>query len=183
MTPSPHDPADPAVGSGTSGTSGSTEPDVDAIFRNHGLRVTSQRRRVLAAIGRLQHTTPDQLSREVDADGGDALPLSTIYRNLDTLTELGVVAATRLTEGAPTYHLVQHATHLHLVCNRCGAITEAPLAVADELAEAVYDRDGFVADLRHLPVHGWCARCAPGRTEIPDRGGPEDHDHTHQHRA
>ena len=103
--------------------------------------------------------------------------------DLDTLTELGVVAATRLTEGAPTYHLVQHATHLHLVCNGCGAITEAPLAVADELAEAVYDRDGFVADLRHLPVHGWCARCAPGRTEIPDQGGTDQHDHTHQHRA
>lgn len=137
--------------------------DVDVVFRRHGLRVTSQRRRVVAAIGRLQHATPDQLSREVDHDGGDALPLSTIYRNLDTLTELGVVAATRLTDGPPTYHLVEHATHLHLVCSACGAISEAPLAVADELAEAVYDREGFVADLRHLPVHGWCARCARER--------------------
>ncbi|AKT50300.1 Fur family transcriptional regulator [Arsenicicoccus sp. oral taxon 190] len=153
--------------------------DVDAIFRNHGLRVTSQRRRVVAALGRLQHATPDQLSREVDGDGGDALPLSTIYRNLDTLTELGVVAATRLTEGPPTYHLVDHATHLHLVCNGCGAITEAPLAVADELVETLYDRDGFVADLRHLPVRGWCARCAPERSQ-EDRH--HDHPrHPHQH--
>lgn len=142
---------------------GEPEVEVDAIFRRHGLRVTSQRRRVVAALGRVAHATPDELSREVDADGGDALPLSTIYRNLDTLTELGVVAATRLDDGPPAYHLVEHATHLHLVCSGCGRLDEAPLAVADELAEAVHARAGFVADLRHLPVHGWCRDCAATR--------------------
>ena len=82
------------------------------------MRMTPQRRRVIAAVEELGHATPDALAATVARDGGAALPLSTIYRNLEALEDLGVVTHTHLDHRSPTYHLAEHADHLHLVCLR-----------------------------------------------------------------
>ncbi len=51
--------------------------------------------------------------------------ISTIYRTLELLDTLGLVAHTHLNHGAPTYHLATEAAHVHLVCQNCGKIDEA----------------------------------------------------------
>ena len=104
----------------TAGTLGRVQ-DIVASLRARGMRMTPQRRRVIAAVEKLGHATPDALAATVAHDGGAALPLSTIYRNLEALEELGVVTHTHLDHRAPTYHLAEHADHLHLVCLGCDA--------------------------------------------------------------
>lgn len=134
--------------------------DVDALFHAHGLRVTSQRRRVVAALHRGTHLTPEQVVAAVTQDGGDPLPPSTVYRTLDTLEQLGVVTHTHLTHGAPTYHLAGGAPHLHLVCRRCGRVESAPVHLADGLTSALRAATGFAAEVEHMGIHGLCADCA-----------------------
>ncbi|WP_338185280.1 transcriptional repressor, partial [Jatrophihabitans sp.] len=61
-------------------------PDLAAKLRSRGLRMTAQRDRVLGAVRELGHATPEQLS--------DAVPevdLTTVYRTLELLEELGLV--------------------------------------------------------------------------------------------
>src|SRR4051812_42026898 len=79
--------------------------DIVATLRARGMRMTPQRRRVIAAVEELGHATPDALAATVARDGGAALPLSTIYRNLEALEDLGVVTHTHLDHRSPTYHL------------------------------------------------------------------------------
>lgn len=122
--------------------------------------MTPQRRRVIDAVSRLGHATPEALSVEVDADGGPSLPLSTIYRNLEALEQIGVVSHTHLDHRAPTYHLAGHADHLHLVCMTCGDVVEADVSDAQELVGNLGRRHGFVADVKHMAIHGWCATCS-----------------------
>ena len=93
-----------------------------------------------------------------------ALPLSTIYRNLEALEELGVVTHTHLDHRAPTYHLAEHADHLHLVCLGCGSVTESPIGEADAFVGNLLAREGFVADVKHMAIHGWCAACSQQST-------------------
>ena len=50
--------------------------------------------------------------------------ISTVYRTLELLEELGMVTHTHLGHGAPRYHLAAEAKHVHLVCANCGQITE-----------------------------------------------------------
>ena len=145
---------------------------LDAALRERGLRATPQRRQVLTAIVSLGHATPEQIHGHVHARN-PSVNLSTVYRALELLEELGLVSHTHLDHGAPTYHLAAHARHLHLVCRHCGSVTEAELSIARPLAAVIAERHRFTADLTHLSVHGVCAECSAAGSlpEVPS------HDH------
>lgn len=132
-------------------------------LRANGMRLTAPRRRIVDALGRIEHGTPDAVAAEVAADGQGALALSTIYRGLEALEQLGLVAHTHLDHRAPTYHLADHATHIHLVCLSCGAIGELPLVSVADFVARVADETGFTADVTHMAIHGWCADCERAR--------------------
>lgn len=137
--------------------------ELTAALHARGMRMTAQRRRVVAAVRRLGHATPDAVAAELGRDGGDVLPLSTVYRNLEALQQLGVVAHTHLDHRAPTYHLSDHADHVHLVCLTCGRVDETGVEAIGTLAGNLLDRHGFEADVKHLAIHGWCATCSVQR--------------------
>ena len=133
--------------------------DLGTRLRAQGKRLTTQRERVLAAVRRLGHATPEQVVEAVDADGGTPLSVSTVYRSLDALQELGLVAHTHVDHRAPSYHLAEHATHVHLLCRGCGSVAELPLSVADDLVARVDAGLGFAADVSHAAIHGLCRTC------------------------
>ena len=134
-------------------------------LRARGMRLTPQRSRIIAAVRALGHATPDGLAAAVGQDGRPALSLSTIYRNLEALEEVGVVSHTHLDHRSPTYHLADHAAHLHLVCLSCGTVIESAVVAADHFVGNLLDRHGFVADVRHMAIHGWCAACSAKTAE------------------
>lgn len=138
--------------------------ELATTLRARGMRLTEPRRRVVDAVRRLGHATPDAISAELCADGGDELALSTVYRNLDALEAIGVVSHTHLDHRSPTYHLADHADHVHLVCRGCGVVFETATATTDGLVGNLRDRYGFEADVKHLAIHGWCATCSASRS-------------------
>jgi Fur family ferric uptake transcriptional regulator len=143
--------------------------DLDDLLRARGLRATPQRRFVLSALQRLGHGTPDQVWEQVQQVAPSMSP-STVYRALELLEELGVVAHTHLGHGAPSYHLATHADHIHLVCRRCGVVQSADVSRAHQLAEEITARFGFVPDLGHLSLDGLCAGGVRGSGRRPRRG-------------
>ena len=134
--------------------------DLGERLRARGMRLTRQRERIIDAVRALGHATPDGLAAAVARDGGPALPLSTIYRNLEALEEVGMVSHTHLDHRSPTYHLSDHADHIHLVCLSCGAVIESAVTTADPFVGNLLTRHGFVADVKHMAIHGWCKACS-----------------------
>jgi Fur family ferric uptake transcriptional regulator len=132
--------------------------DLDSTLRAHGLRATAQRRHVLSAIRNLGHGTPEQVCERVQ-EQCPSLNLSTVYRTIELLESLGIVSHTHLGHGAPAYHEVQHADHLHLLCRRCGWIGEARSEHVRGLAGEVVTEFGFLADVGHLTLDGICSAC------------------------
>src|SRR5665811_807009 len=94
-----------------------------AKLRARGYRLTPQRELVLHAVERLGHATPDEVLTAVREQSA-AVNISTVYRTLELLEELGLVRHAHLTDRAPTYHSTATPDHVHLVCRGCGAITE-----------------------------------------------------------
>lgn len=127
-------------------------------LRTAGLRVTATRERVYAAVTGAPHSTPEALIERVNASG-PAIPPSSVYRALECLEEVGLVSHTHLDHRAPTYHVADHAEHLHLVCRVCGAVAESPAALADGLVTELARRHGFVADVTHMAIQGECSQC------------------------
>lgn len=131
-------------------------------LRAKGLRMTTQRERIVAALHTLGHATPDAIADAVDRPGLPALSLSTVYRTLETLERAGLVSHSHLDQRAPTYHLTDHANHVHLLCLGCGVVSESDIAVVDGLTRALAERNEFVVDARHMVIHGWCQACQAG---------------------
>lgn len=144
----------------------------DTLHAN-GRRLTASRRRILRALREPGHATADEIAAAVARDGAAPLALSTVYRCLDVLAELGLVGQSRLDDGVPSYYLASHADHLHLTCRTCGAIDEAAASVAASLVAALEARSGFAADVSHLTIPGWCHRCRQeGRGEAVESSEP-----------
>jgi Fur family ferric uptake transcriptional regulator len=127
-------------------------------LRAQGYRITPQRQLVLDAVVSLQHGTPDEICAEVQRSAS-GVNLSTVYRALELLEQLGMVTHTHLGHGAPTYHASTGDDHLHLVCRDCGAVTETDVSLADALVAALEERHGFDTDVAHFAIYGRCKGC------------------------
>jgi Fur family transcriptional regulator, ferric uptake regulator len=137
----------------------------DEQLRARGYRVTPQRQLVLEAVARLDHATPEEIFAQVQQTAR-GVNISTIYRTLELLEQIGMVTHTHLGHGAPTYHLAADADHVHLVCRDCGRVTEIGPDAIRPLITALEERHGFETDVGHLTVFGRCADCrAPGVSE------------------
>ena len=141
-------------------------PPLAAQLRARGLRLTSQRQRVLAAVAALEHGTPEEIGarlREEAGPEGAAPDASTVYRTLELLERLGLVWHTHLGKGAPVYHAAQHP-HLHVVCQTCGEITSVDPALLDGAAERLGADLGFTLDVGHVALSGTCRACREKET-------------------
>ena len=121
------------------------------------MRMTPQRELVLDAVRQLEHATPERICSHIQRIA-PAINITTVYRTLDLLSELGLVRHTHLGHGAPVYSTDDHE-HLHLVCHRCGDVTEAPRELLDGAAATLRAECGFVLDATHLALSGSCRRC------------------------
>src|SRR5213083_3549972 len=144
-----------------------TQQAWDKELRARGYRVTPQRQLVLEAVTKLEHASPEEIWADVQQTAS-GVNISTIYRALELLEQLGLVTHTHLGHGAPRYHLAAEADHVHLVCSSCGRITEVTPEAVGPLVTALDEDHGFQTDVGHLTVFGRCASCRAG-------GGPAGH--------
>ena len=126
---------------------------------------------MLEAITKLEHATPEDICAEVQQTAR-GVNISTIYRTLELLEQIGLVTHTHLGHGAPTYHLAAEADHVHLVCRDCGEVTEVSPDTVGDLVTRLDREFGFETEVRHLTVFGRCARCrsaedSEGASRVP----------------
>lgn len=129
--------------------------DWRATLREKGYRLTPQRELILNAVDTLGHATPDEVLAEVRKHS-DAVNVSTVYRTLEVLEELGLVRHAHLSDRAPTYHSVTDHEHFHLVCRECHRVISVDPDVLQPLLQRLNADHGFTVDVGHLTVFGSC---------------------------
>jgi Fur family ferric uptake transcriptional regulator len=134
--------------------------EIGAHLRATGKRMTIQRRLVIEALGRAKHhITAEEIAARIRARHPQIDP-STVYRNLESLEELGYVTHTHFEDRVTRWHLADAQRHGHLVCRQCGAELEVPMSLLEPLAKRLRAEHGFQADLAHSAVVGICRACA-----------------------
>lgn len=133
-------------------------------LHQRGLRMTPQRQLVVDAIGELGQATPEQICNRVQ-HSAPSVNITTVYRTLDLLEDMGVVRHTHVGHGPPRYS-TRSQQHVRLVCHNCDRVIEI---VPDELAElraALRSRYGFELDPTHVGLSGRCDQCSePGASD------------------
>jgi Fur family ferric uptake transcriptional regulator len=148
--------------------------DWKSDLRRRGYRLTPQRQLVLEAVDTLEHATPDGILCEVRRTAS-GINISTVYRTLELLEELGLVSHAHLGHGAPTYHLADRHDHMHLVCRDCDQVTEADVSVAAPLGDGLRERFGFETDMKHFAIFGRCRDCAAKAAAREEAGAKSAH--------
>lgn len=133
--------------------------DWRADLRARGYRLTPQRELILRAVQDLDHATPEGVLAEVRKTA-KGVNISTVYRALELLEDLGLVSHTHLGHGAPAYHATNEPDHVHLVCRGCRRVIEAEPEIAAELVDRLAADRGFTTDVRHLTLFGTCRECS-----------------------
>lgn len=133
--------------------------DISSKLSKLGYRLTPQRIMILSAIENSDnHISAEEIYTQVVAKYPN-VNISTVYRTLELLKELGLVTETDLGGGRVRYHPADKGHHHHLVCQECGAIIDLDEAVLSSLKGTLLREYRFIADLRHLAIFGRCVNC------------------------
>ena len=128
------------------------------MLRERGLRLTPQRQLILEAVHELGHATPELVHQHV-RERAAGVNITTVYRTLELLEELGLVNHTHLSHGSPTYHAAGEDQHVHLVCRSCGSIAEVDPSVMGPVTDRLRDEQRFRVDVGHISLFGVCGNC------------------------
>lgn len=141
-----------------------------ALMRAQGVRMTPQRIAIVNEIMRAPgYVVPLAVIERVQARVPGVSP-STVYRTLERLERLGVLAHVHLEQGVG-YHHAREAHHAHLVCTACGHEQEIPLAQLEQLEHAVERAHGFRPDFSHHPISGRCGDCRAADEQAAEAAG------------
>jgi Fur family transcriptional regulator, ferric uptake regulator len=137
-------------------------PDLDsaiAALRARGLRVSAARRLVLSAL----YSSSGPLTAEQIASGvAGKLPrsdLASVYRNLETLEEVGLVRHFHLGHG-PGLYATAGDQREYLVCDSCNSVRAVEPKDMDPVRSQIKKRFGYEARFSHFPILGLCPNCA-----------------------
>jgi Fur family ferric uptake transcriptional regulator len=129
------------------------------ILREKGYKLTPQRIMVLDTLHETEeHITAPEIYARVRAKY-PGINKSTVYRTLELLKEMDLVAETELGGESLYYHHTEKGHHHHLVCQRCGEVIDLDETLLSPLRNALRQKYDFEADLKHLAIFGHCLRC------------------------
>jgi Fur family ferric uptake transcriptional regulator len=129
-------------------------------LRERHLPITRQRdmvARVVFAGGEL--LSVEGVQRRL-RDQGHRVGTATIYRALDVMVESGAVRSHDFGEGFKRFEpLLTPGQHGHLICSRCGRVTEFSTDRFERLLPMVADEHAFLHQTHRVEIRGLCAAC------------------------
>ena len=136
------------------------ETAIEAL-RAKGMRISSARRLVLEAL----YAADTPITAERIADGlAGRLPrsdLASVYRNLETLEQVGLVRHSHFGHGPGLYMPTGVKEREYLVCDSCNAVKAVE---PSDMRALIHEQFGYEARFSHFPILGLCADCAREET-------------------
>ncbi len=99
----------------------------------------------------------DQLKKEISS-----LSLGTVYRNLNILTEQGLIRRFDFGSTFDRYD-ADISPHYHFCCERCGSFVDLETPVYEGLNKEVEKTTNFKIDSHRIEFYGMCDKCLNAR--------------------
>jgi Fe2+ or Zn2+ uptake regulation protein len=132
---------------------------INKTLRTAGLRATGQRTLILEVIRQGRgHLDANEIHRRA-LIRMPRLNLSTVYRNLQQLKELGLIEEFHFDENHHHYEVKPVTEHHHLICLGCGLIIEFNYNLARYVTEKVAEAENFLVTKSEVHMAGYCPDC------------------------
>jgi len=138
-------------------------------FRNCGYRITISREAILNVLmkSKSKHMSAEDIYMQVHSSYPD-IGLATIYRTLDILTGMNVVAKTNTGDGRYRYELINQDKkniRYHLICQNCKQIigceeiSDNKKKELDKIIKDLSKKYKFETTNQILQIYGLCEDC------------------------
>lgn len=126
-----------------------------------GARNTKQRTAVVEVLRDMEKfASAKEIYHELQ-EREEKVGLTTVYRTLQSLTDIDAVDALHMPNGETLYrHCETDAHHHHLVCTKCGRTEEIDGGPIEKWATSVAADYGFKLTGHDAEVFGICSNCA-----------------------
>jgi Fur family ferric uptake transcriptional regulator/Fur family peroxide stress response transcriptional regulator len=128
------------------------------LLKERDLKATFQRMTILSVIEEMGHMDVDEIYVRVLATH-PTLSLATVYKNIVTMSERGVLVEVPISGKKSKYEIKKHE-HVHLICRECGSVVDQEI---DEVlindTQAIARKSAFALEDRHVSLYGVCAAC------------------------
>jgi Fur family ferric uptake transcriptional regulator len=129
------------------------------FLNSAGLRSTNQRALILEIIRHGQgHLDADEVFRRARSKQS-RISLSTVYRTLQKLKQLGLIEELHFDETHHHYELKPATEHHHLVCQGCGRIIEFEYPLSRLIKRKVPEAKDFEITGSDVQITGYCSAC------------------------
>lgn len=142
-------------------STGSRYDEMLAALRRHGYRITPQRVALLRLIANSKDHPSASQFYEVIRRQFPNISQATVYKTLATLLQIGQVFQVDL-HGDSHYDGSYPKPHPHLVCTRCGKITDGEASLAENLLAKLQAGTGYTNLQPQITLYGLCPACQQG---------------------
>jgi Fe2+ or Zn2+ uptake regulation protein len=138
--------------------------DLDTLntqLSEQGYKLTRQRKAVVEVV---THAHTRLSAADVFAKAQRACPdlgLTTVYRTLEILEELGAIRRVHLDDGCEGFAPASAEHGHHLICSRCQETIEFEDCNLSALLRRVSEQTGFTIQQHWLELVGLCPKCQP----------------------
>ena len=130
------------------------------FLKERGFKSTKQRDIIASeflAVG--EHVTAEELYIRISKKYSN-IGLTTVYRTLKLLTESGLATERVFADNLTRYEpLAAEEHHDHLICLKCGLITEFEDQRMEMLQEKIASEFGFSVETHKMELYGHCRKC------------------------
>ncbi|MFV0627261.1 MAG: Fur family transcriptional regulator [Alphaproteobacteria bacterium] len=86
------------------------------------------------------------------------ISLATVYRNLNKLSEAGIIRRIEGVDGIYRFD-GEISDHHHFICNKCGQIYDLPNEGFEDIKDRFSEKSGFLIDDCDITLKGTCNKC------------------------
>lgn len=129
------------------------------ILKDRNLKATPQRLSVLKALGEHTHPTMEELYDMIKSEH-PSVSLATVYKNINTLIEEGLIVEINSTGMKSRYDIVT-TPHIHVVCASCGAIEDYPCDIKFDAYQKDIEKNlkGSIDKMEIVATMSKCGKC------------------------
>jgi Fur family peroxide stress response transcriptional regulator len=139
------------------GLSDNTEKTIARAFREHRYRATPQR----IAVSKYALTDTQHSAKRIYYEVAKTYPtisLATVYTTLKILKDIGLIRELNLADDQTRFD-PNTLPHVHLICLRCGSITDWTEPMLEELINKISSDTGFTVKESSMNISGFCKDC------------------------
>ena len=131
-----------------------------AQLKDSGLKVTGPRLKILDLFEEHaeEHLSAEDVYR-ILLDEGVEIGVATIYRVLTQFEQAGILLRHHFETGKAVYELNTGGHHDHIVCVKCGIVTEFHNDEIEKLQDKIAEENGYRIVDHALYMYGVCGEC------------------------